>query len=341
MPVSVASLIWVQTTQPLHWIIDTAPFFLGLFASLAGSRQDLLSQLNTQLEQKIADRTVALSKTNQELGNEIIERTRAKEALQESEQRYRTISELVSDYAYIARLNADNTYELEWVTEAFSRVIGFVPDLGLHSPESWVPFIYPEDLSRVRQRLQRLMVGQAEVSEFRIVNTQGEVRWVREYGHPVWDETQGRVMRLYIAGHDITESKQAEKALRMSEARKGAILEFALDCIVSMDDGGKIIEFNPAAERTFGYLRAEVMGQAMADCLIPPSLREQHHRGLVQYFATGEGPLLGKRIETTAMRADGSEFPVEMAIIPLRLTQDHLRCFHRPPSPDITERKAV
>jgi PAS domain S-box-containing protein len=109
------------------------------------------------------------------------------------------------------------------------------------------------------------------------------------------------------------ERESAERA-RESEARKSAIVESALDCIVAMDGDGMVLEFNPEAERTFGYPREEAIGKEMAELIIPPALRAAHRSGLARYLATGEGPVLGKRIEITAMRADGSEFPVELAI---------------------------
>jgi len=108
--------------------------------------------------------------------------------------------------------------------------------------------------------------------------------------------------------------KRAEEALQESEARNGAILEAALDSIITMDHKGKIVEFNPAAEKAFGYKRQEIMGQLLADLIIPPSLRERHRQGLAHYLASGEGPVLNKRIELTAMRSDGTEFPVELAV---------------------------
>src|SRR5712692_4748941 len=105
---------------------------------------------------------------------------------------------------------------------------------------------------------------------------------------------------------ELVESKVRE---RIAEV-KGVFLESALDCIITIDAGGRILEFNPAAERTFGYLRSEVLGKELAEKIIPPSLRNAHRRGMAHYHQTGEGPVLGKRIEVTAMRADGSEFPV-------------------------------
>ncbi len=129
---------------------------------------------------------------------------------------------------------------------------------------------------------------------------------------------------------------QEEKELKRSEARKAAILESALDCIVTIDHEGCITEFNPPAEHTFGYRRNEVLGKHLADVIIPPSLREKHRQGFARYLATGEARVLGKRIEMTAVRADGSEFPVELAIARIPL--------EGPPSftgylRDITERK--
>ena len=102
--------------------------------------------------------------------------------------------------------------------------------------------------------------------------------------------------------------------LRESEARRAAILDTALDSVIAMDHQGRIVDFNPAAERTFGYRRDEVIGKTLAETIVPPSLRESHRRGLAKYLETGEGPVLGRRIELTGLRKDGSEFPVELAI---------------------------
>lgn len=110
------------------------------------------------------------------------------------------------------------------------------------------------------------------------------------------------------------ERQHAEKALLESEARKGAILESAMDCIVTMDHHGRVTEFNPAAERVFGFGRAEAVGQLMSDLIIPKQFRQAHKEGLKRYLATGEHKVLGQRIEITALRKDGSEFPVDLAI---------------------------
>ena len=127
-----------------------------------------------------------------------------------------------------------------------------------------------------------------------------------------------------------------EAELLRSEAHKAAILDSSLDSIVAIDHEGRITEFNPAAERTFGYERQAVLGKRLGDVIVPPSLRARHHAGFARHLATGESRVLGRRMEMTALCADGREIPVELAIT--RIGQDG------PPSftgylRDITERK--
>ena len=91
-------------------------------------------------------------------------------------------------------------------------------------------------------------------------------------------------------------------------------MEAALDCVVAIDHQGRILEFNPAAEQTFGRARADVIGHEMAQLLIPPAYREQHARGFARYLATGVATVMNRRLELVGMRADGTEFPVELTV---------------------------
>jgi PAS domain S-box-containing protein len=117
--------------------------------------------------------------------------------------------------------------------------------------------------------------------------------------------------------NEAAETLAANLALRESETLKRAIVETALDAVITIDRDGKIVEFNESAERIFGHNRADVVGKAMAELIIPPSLREAHRRALARYLETRQSTILGKRIELVAMRRDGSEFPVEIAIRPI------------------------
>jgi PAS domain S-box-containing protein len=136
-------------------------------------------------------------------------------------------------------------------------------------------------------------------------------------------------------GHCV-ERWRAEDRLRESDARKSAILDAAFDCIVTMDADGRVVEVNAAAERTFGYTAGEMVGRDLATLIIPPALREPHRRGVERHVATGESTMVGHPVELPAMRADGSEFPVEIAITrPLLAGPPVFTGFLR----DITERK--
>jgi PAS domain S-box-containing protein len=113
---------------------------------------------------------------------------------------------------------------------------------------------------------------------------------------------------------EFVDGLRADEALRESEARTRAILTAALDCVISIDRDGRVTQFNPAAEDVFGYRADDAIGREMAELIIPPALRDAHRNGLRRFIETGEARLLGQRLELTAIRADGSEFPVELAI---------------------------
>ena len=130
---------------------------------------------------------------------------------------------------------------------------------------------------------------------------------------PIHD-TAGRVIGFSKIAHDISHQKQLARKLLTSESRKAAMLDCALDCVITIDHEGRVLDFNVAAEETFGYRQEQVRNELLGDLIVPPTFREAHYQGLQNYLATGEGPVLGKRIEITAMRSDGTEFPVELAI---------------------------
>jgi len=149
-------------------------------------------------------------------------------------------------------------------------------------------------------------------------------------------DTEERVARFGELVATAIANAGSRSALADSEARKRAVMDWALDCIVTIDHEGKILEFNPAAEATFGFRREDVLGKGMAELIIPPSLREEHYRGLERYLETGEGPILRKRLELNGLRSDGTEFPVELTIS--RITVADLPMFTAYMR-DITDRK--
>lgn len=115
-----------------------------------------------------------------------------------------------------------------------------------------------------------------------------------------------------------SERNLAESAMRNNDKKLRAVIDGALDGIVTIDESGALIEFNPAAERIFGYKKEEVLGKSLAEVMVPPSLRKAHVDKHRQFVQTGEKHIFDRRIELTAMRADGSEFPVELTLTALK-----------------------
>ena len=112
----------------------------------------------------------------------------------------------------------------------------------------------------------------------------------------------------------LMERLDVETLARRREARYEAIVASALDCVIGMDHAGRIIEFNPAAERTFGLARSEAIGRLLGETIVPEELRADHIRGLARYLQTGDSHILDRRLELTALRADGETFPVELTV---------------------------
>jgi len=129
---------------------------------------------------------------------------------------------------------------------------------------------------------------------------------------------------------------QALKEQKESATRVQSLMDSALDAVVSMDETGKVIAWNPQAEVIFGYSREESLGRDVADLIVPPVHREAHRQGMARFISTNSPSILGRRIEITGMRSDGTEFPVELTISGLLQNNKHVfNAYIR----DITDRK--
>jgi PAS domain S-box-containing protein len=128
--------------------------------------------------------------------------------LEESENRYRMISETTSDYAFSYRVDADGEISREWVTDAFKRVTGYedtdIPAMGQ------VLHYHKDDAERAEADIQATIAGKSTVGEYRIFTKTNQLRWVTIYRYPIWDKEQNRVVRYFGAAQDITERKEAE-----------------------------------------------------------------------------------------------------------------------------------
>jgi diguanylate cyclase (GGDEF)-like protein/PAS domain S-box-containing protein len=108
--------------------------------------------------------------------------------------------------------------------------------------------------------------------------------------------------------------REAEQRVQRSEARKSAIVKASLDAIITIDAAGRAVEWNPSAERMFGFDRETAIGRPIADLIVPPELRDRHQRGIADLLTGREPRLLGRRVELIAVRAGGERFPVEVAL---------------------------
>jgi PAS domain S-box-containing protein len=143
-------------------------------------------------------------------------------------------------------------------------------------------------------------------------------------------------MRSRLQRQQRDESWYAEQELASERLR--TILDTANDAFIAIDSGGIIIDWNPQAERIFGYTRHDALGSRLVETLIPPRYRVAHQAGLERYLATGIGPVLFTTLELSALRRTGEEFPIELTIWPMRIGDDiTFNAFVR----DITQRKRI
>jgi PAS domain S-box-containing protein len=285
------------------------------------ARQGLQQELASQSE-NLAELALDLIAHKRELQKSL-------ESLSQNERRLRRIVD--SNMVGILFWQADG--KVTDANDAFLNLAGYTRQDLAQGRLNWQEITPPEYRAQDERALSEMA--------FRGICTPYEKEYVRKDGRRVpvliggalLEGSTDRGVRFAI---DLTERKQAERTFREGEALKSAILESALDSIVAIDHDGKIIEWNPAAEQTFGYRRAEVLGKEMGELIVPPSLRESHLQGLARLKATGEGRVLDKRIEMTALRSNGAEFPVELTITRIhREGQPAFTGYLR----DITERK--
>lgn len=192
----------------------------------------------------------------------------------------------------------------------------------------------PASAQKEKEGLRKAMLGETPFSdepyERPIQDRSGTTHWIE------WRDVLGPNGTLIGVGHEITERKTMEVEIRESERRTRLIVDNSLDAIITMDGDGIITGWNPQAEKTLGWTSQEAIGQPMSKLIIPTQHREAHRRGLNHFLKTGDGPVLNRRIEITALHRDGYEFPVELAISPVKSeTGISFSGFIR----DITERK--
>jgi two-component system, sensor histidine kinase and response regulator len=151
-------------------------------------------------------------------------------------------------------------------------------------------------------------------------------------------EMQHTADRTADLEREVRTRQEAENEARNAQARNDAILDVALDCVILVDEAGRIAQFNPAAERTFGYSAAHAVGADLAELIFPPDRRDSLRGALASYLTTGDTAILNRRFELTAIRRGSEPFPVEIAIAPISTDAGKMFAAY---VRDITERKRI
>ena len=218
--------------------------------------------------------------------------------------------------ALASTLSPDGT--VDFVNHQWSEYTGLTQEFLRSSPEAWIEAVHSEDRAAASTIFWHgLRYGQAFAMQIRLRRARDATyRWHLTRGMPLRDES-GKIVKFVRTSTDIEELKQAEEARRKAEERTRLIVDSALDAVVAMDADGIITDWNPQAEKVFEWTRSEALGRRMSEMIIPSQYRLSHESGLRRFLNTGQGRVLNRRIEITALRRDGSEFPVELTITPL------------------------
>jgi len=262
---------------------------------------------------------------------DITQSKQVQESLQASEERFRQLADHIHEVFWMS--NADKS-EIIYVSPAYEEIWG-QPCTSLYaSPRNWIQAVHPDDRQRV---LENALTKQAtaEYDEtYRIIRPDGSIRWIQDRAFPICDAA-GNIYRIVGIADDITRRKQAWDALGESEARKKAIMQAALDGIITFDHEGRMIELNSAAEKIFGFGQSKLIGENVME-VVPASFKPWFKNGLANHFAGDKGPVQGSRIEMPALRSDGSSFAAEFTITRIKLAGPPMFTLY---IRDITQRK--
>ncbi len=264
---------------------------------------------------------------------DVTARKRAEQALRQSQERFRQLVEHLNDVFWVADpVSGKVTY----VSPAYDRLWGRRAEALYENSLDWAEAIHPDDRERVRVSFGAEAVQAGVDQEYRILRPDGSVRWIHDRRFAARDEARDIDCLVGIA-EDITELKNAELSLRLSEGKLRALLESASEGIVATDGEGRILLLNRMSEKQFGYRREELLGQPV-EILLPEDLRAIHRGHRQTYVDHPRARPMGAGMALTARRKDGTTFPVEIS---LSFSEEAGSLVVLALITDITERKRV
>jgi PAS domain S-box-containing protein len=208
----------------------------------------------------------------------------------------------------------------DFMNQKWLEYTGQTLDYVLSEPDAWMAAVHPDDRNDAAADFWKgIRSGRDFAIETRFRRAQdGAYRWHLNRAVALRDP-DGKLIKFVGTSTDIEDLKQSQQELHKTEERTRLIIDTALDAVVTMDASGTVTSWNKQAEAIFGWNSAEAIGRRMSDLIIPLPQRTAHEGGLRHFLASGEGPLLCRRIEVTAIRHGGVEFPVELQVIPMKL----------------------
>jgi PAS domain S-box-containing protein len=211
----------------------------------------------------------------------------------------------------------------DFVNHNWLEYTGQALDFVRSNPEAWMTAIHPEDREKAsRSFWDGVRSGQGYTMEARFRRAHdGTFRWHLSRAVALRD-VEGKILRFVGTSTDIEDMKRSQEDLRRAEENTRLIIDTALDAVITIDAQGMITSWNKQAEIVFGWSDREAIGQHMREMIIPEQQRMTHERGVRRFLDTGDGPILRRRIEVTALRRSGVEFPVELEITPVKLGED-------------------
>jgi PAS domain S-box-containing protein len=239
---------------------------------------------------------------------DITESKRTQQALSRQIEERRRIFETSQDLILVS----DPKGVLVQVSPSSETILGYLPEEMIG--HSAIEFIHGDDLDSTREEMRAARRGQRTRNfDSRYMHKDGRIVMLSWMG--TWSEP---VRRHFFVGRDMTASRLAQETLRESEQLARGIIDTALDAFIQMDENGTISDWNSQAEKIFGWSRSEALGGKLSELIIPEIHRLAHKSGLEHFLRTGEGRILGRRLEIEARRRDGKEIKVELSVTALR-----------------------
>jgi PAS domain S-box-containing protein len=324
-----------ESRQWNEWHVDMSLTVASQLGSMLERKQveEAMRKAHEELETRVRERTAELTNANETLQAEIAERQRAEVSLRESEGRYRDFADATPVLIWQSGPDKLCTYFNKGWLEFTGRTME--EELG----NGWTKGLHPEDFGSCLEKyiaaFDRL---EPFLLEYRLRHRSGEYRWILDRGEPLYG--YGGIFLGYVGGCiDIHDRKQAETARQLSESWLKSLIETTQDAVISIDRRGRIVLFNPSAERIFGYSKDEIQGQKV-NLLMAEPYGTEHDSYISHYEGTGEAKAIGRIRTVEGRRKNGEVFPLELSVAQVTVSETeeiHYAAFIR----DISDKTAL